>query len=298
MIKSIADILNSESDDSLCDNNNRLNHCVVKGFAVGPIWVVPVLAGLSHIFMDIRFEPYGFAFYPTNVKIILSLIYGVVMGGGFYFGLSLLPNPSKEWALWKELIWLIITVISITSINFVLRHLLFTHVFHITHLFPISYFRFLLVGAEVAGITALVFEFIQFVLVKSGVQIFPNTDNPIEKIDTFLVHVVGKGKNEALSFHPNAFIYAQSDGNYIKAFYFNEEDGSLESEMLRLSLQDFLTQVSDLGTIVRVHKSYVFNLAQAYVINGNSRRANLQILALDTEIPISRAFYNEHQTDK
>ncbi|MDA3911241.1 MAG: LytTR family DNA-binding domain-containing protein [Bacteroidales bacterium] len=297
MINKVARLLSSESLNSTCSASKLWNHCVVKGFAVGPIWVVPLLAALSHIFMDIRFEPYGFAFYPTNVKIILSLIYGVVMGGGFYLALSLLPNASKPWALWKEVLWLFITVFLITNLNYVFRHLLFYHVFHITYLYPVSYFRFLLVGAEVAGITALTFEFIQFVLIKSGMYIFPQEFIPIAKPKENLVTVRGKGKKDQLSFHHEAFVYAQSEGNYMKIFYFSEKGGLLESEMLRLSIQDLLKQLSGLDDIVRIHKSFVFNFSQAYVLIGNSRRANLKILALDIEIPVSRAFYNEHQRD-
>ena len=155
----------------------------------------------------------------------------------------------------------------------------------------------MLVGAEVAGITALVFEFIQFVLVKSGVQIFPNSYEADEKVEEPLVHVVGKGKNEKLSFPPQAFVYAQSEGNYVKVFYFDQNDESLHSEMLRLSLQDFLAQLSEFDTILRIHKSFVFNLVHDHVIIGNSRRAHLKISTLELEIPVSRAFYIEHHKD-
>jgi len=301
MIKAvIKQILDTDDVDSPCTSQLIWNQCVVKGFAIGPVWVVPILAALSHIFMDIRFEPYGFALYPVNVKIVLSLIYGVVLGGGFYLALVFLHGSgNKVWALWKEILWLILTVFVITSINFILRQFLFSKVFFIQHLYPISYGRFLLVGAEVAGITALIFEFIQFVLIKSGMPIADEkTEQPSSNVQSLSLTVQGKGKQEQLKLTLDTFVYAQSDGNYIKLFYFNENDGSLESEMLRLSLQDFLAQVSDFDSIVRVHKSFVFNLSQGYAINGNSRRANLQILALDKEIPVSRAFYNEHQLDK
>ncbi len=296
MIKAVLKQLSSDFFDSSCHSRDIWNLCVVKGFAIGPIWIVPVLSALSHIFIDIRFMPYGFSLYPANVKIIMSLIYGIVMGGGFYLALSMLPKASPVWKLWKEVLWLFFTVFSITSINYLIRQYLFLNVFYIESLFPVTYFRFLLVGAEVAGVTAVVFEFLQFVMIKSGLQIVSaETDTLVTEGKT--ICVVGNGKNEQLVFYPETFVYAQSDGNYVKAFYFNPEDGTLENEMLRLSLQDFLEQLSDFDDIVRIHKSFLFNLSQPYVILGNSRKANLKILPLEVEIPVSRPFYLEHQRD-
>ena len=90
----------------------------------------------------------------------------------------------------------------------------------------------MLVGSEVAGIAALVFELIQFVLVNSGMQISLSIDEIDEKLETTLLHVLGKGKNEMLSFILKRLFILNMMENIlmhfilINAFYFNEKDGS------------------------------------------------------------------------
>ena len=83
VFKSVLERYNQARPTRINKNQGFWNVRVLKGFSIGDYWVTALLACVSHVFMDIRFEPYGFAFYPDNVKIILSIIYGIVMGGGF-----------------------------------------------------------------------------------------------------------------------------------------------------------------------------------------------------------------------
>ena len=61
----------------LSDIAHILKMQTAKGFSLGNIFLTALFAALSHIFIDIRFEPYGFAYYPQDVKVSLSVGYGV-----------------------------------------------------------------------------------------------------------------------------------------------------------------------------------------------------------------------------
>lgn len=295
MIKEAVKRVRLKYFDLSCNSNNWFGQCVVKGFAIGPLWVVPLLSALSHIFIDIRFMPYGFEYYPTNVKLLLSIIYGIVMGGGFYLAMKRIQKNGPTWQLWKEIVWLISTVFLITTTNYLIRLVLFRYVFDIESLFPVTYWRYLLIGAEVAGVTALTFEFIQFVLVESGMMTFPMRvdENQTESQIT----IFGYGKDDELKMDIDQFVFAESKGNYVYVTMKDPNIHQLKTISMRLSLQEFQKQMEPKQYIERVHKSFVVNLNLDCKLEGNSRKAIL-IFENEVEIPVSRAFFQEHQANK
>lgn len=294
MIKEAVKRVRLKYFDLSCNFNNWFGQCVVKGFAIGPLWVVPLLSAISHIFIDIRFMPYGFAYYPAEVKILLSIIYGIVMGGGFYLAMKWIQKNGPIWQLWKEIVWLIATVFLITTTNYLIRLGLFRYVFDIESLFPVTYWRYLLIGAEVAGVTALTFEFIQFVLVESGMITFPMRVD--ENQTEAQITIFGYGKDDELKMDINQFVFAESRGNYVYVTIKEPTIHQLKKITLRLSLQEFQKQFESMKNIERVHKSFVANLNLDYKLSGNTRKASL-IFENEVEIPVSRAYFRDHQGD-
>ncbi len=295
MIKEAEKRVRLKYFDLSCKSNNWFGQYVVKGFAIGPLWVVPLLSAISHIFIDIRFIPYGFAYYPTNVKLLLSVIYGIVMGGGFYLAIRCIQKNRPIWELWKEIVWLISTVFLITTTNYLIRLGLFRYVFDIESLFPVTYWRYLLIGAEVAGVTALTFEFIQFVLVESGMITFPMRVDE-NQTDTQII-IYGYGKDDELKLDIDKFVFAESKGNYVYVTTKDPNIFQLKTTSMRLSLQEFQKQMVSMNNIERVHKSFVVNMNLYHELLGNSRKATL-IFENEVEIPVSRVFFQDHQANK
>lgn len=260
---------------------------IPKGFSFGVDWLIAFLAASSHIFIDIRFEPYGFAYYPTNVKVILSVFYGIVMGGGFWIAHILIRNRFKYWELYKEIVWSVATVFIITNINFFFRFFSFKYIFHIDNLFPIAYWRYMLVGVEVAGTTALVFKLFQIVLVKAGMFDvgFPKFRDAKKSLFTKIYDNEGQF---LIDLNVDRLIYVESEGNYVKLYF----DSKFET--LRVSLICLEEQLRRFPQVKRVQKSYLANFDHTFTLEGNARKAYLRYSA-EIQVPISRSFYKEYK---
>ncbi|MFW5768010.1 MAG: hypothetical protein ACOCXO_06540, partial [Bacteroidota bacterium] len=236
----------SFADSSL---NQLLKVQTVKGFSLGNIFLTALFACLSHIFIDIRFEPYGFAFYPTSVKYFLAIGYGIIMGGGFYLGHILMPGKAVFWPVWKELLWGISVVIIITVLNFLYRSFGLTYIFQMNHIYEVSFLRFLMVGFEVAGSTALILKFFQTVLIKSdmiktvagsaGSEFMHADSNKLKKSNKDeMICVRGQNKEETFCALQKNFMYVFAKGNYVEIYLKDPESDAIQREMLRQSLSN------------------------------------------------------------
>jgi hypothetical protein len=279
----------------------------VKGFSLGNVFLTALFAALSHIFIDIRFEPYGFAYYPVNVKVSLSVGYGVIMGMGIFFGHKLIPGRKLFWHVWKELVFWIILIFSITSVNFVFRYFLLNNVYNIYDIYSISYVRFLLVGVEVVGTTALLLKFFQTMLIKSNMikvvvdqsaapdETPPTENNPDNDTPYYHITINGRNKNEQLTLPLSSIVYLHSSGNYVQVFYENgSANEGFKKVLIRQSLSDVEKQLSNEDSIVRVHKSFLVNKNRIKGVNGNSKKAML-VLDHDIELPLRRDLYNTYK---
>lgn len=95
--------------------------------------------------------------------------------------------------------------------------------------------------------------------------------------------------SESLTVQRSAFVYAQADGNYTKIFHL--KNGLLSTTMLRLKLAHLAKQL-DRKSFLRVHNSYLVNLAQPEVeLKGNAHKAVLKLQRFDISIPVSRKIY-------
>jgi hypothetical protein len=281
-----------------------INYPVIKGFSIGTVCLTAFLASASHVFIDIRFEPYGFAYYPDLVKIVLSLMYGFVLGVGIKILHTLIANQDKYWEVWKEILWYLAVILSITSLNFIVRGFTLRVIFDLKDLYPISYSRFLLIGAEVVGITIIVFKFIQLGLIKVQALMVANVEMKHSEIDNSQderetnnsVIIRGKNKNQTIKLNLNDFVYAESSGNYLRLFLKEQNSHKFAKIVIRLSLKDFERQLGHQPDIRRVHKSFIVNFNVPFNLSGNSKKAYL-IFQNNEQIPVSRAFYNAGRSE-
>ncbi|MFO7791229.1 MAG: LytTR family transcriptional regulator DNA-binding domain-containing protein [Bacteroidota bacterium] len=281
-----------------------INKNTVKGFSLGNIFWTSFFACVSHIFIDLRFEPYGFSVYPDDLKYALAAGYGIIMGLGFYFGHILIKNDEYVWPVWKEVIWMLSMVLAITLVNYFYRLLCMQVIFAVDVNYYVSFFRYILVGLEVAGSTALVFKFFQTILIKSEMLsvIYGDKDNNINSDHNYnnaelngkQKYINGKNTGETLFFYPENLIYAKSQGNYIQLFLKRQNADMVEKKLLRLSMTGFLKQIEDVSYFHRVHKSFLINENYITNLNGNSKKARI-ILDKNIEIPLSRDMYKHYK---
>ncbi len=127
-----------------------------------------------------------------------------------------------------------------------------------------------------------------------------NNDNNIEterteidmenKVETETTLSIIPDVGEILNIKKNAFLYAQSEGNYSNIFYLNSE--IVEKELLRISLKNLEEQIGD-ETIIRCHRSYILNIQNANRKQGNAQGYKISLKLTDEKIPVSRKYIDK-----
>ena len=210
------------------------------------------LFGLLTILRSIKFfsNPEDWTVLKELLTVFISLI---VMGVAVYFSGFLLEPPSQRWNL-------------ITFLDSLLSAFLIFVV-------PLSFFsiinyRYLLVSDIIKQFnTAEVY-------LRSSVE-------PKE-----LIRIESQLKKEELSFYPNQFIYAESDGNYT-TFHLKLEDQT-KTKIIRNSISNIEQQLSVIPFLFRTHRAYIVNVRTVSSQKGNTLGSRLKLIGIDKEIPVSR----------
>jgi hypothetical protein len=118
-----------------------------------------------------------------------------------------------------------------------------------------------------------------------------NGDYESEKPGRSIVHINSKLKKGHLSFDPESFLYAESDGNYVN-FYFKKND-KVEREIVRNSIADVENQLANIAFLKRTHRAFIVNLKMVVNKKGNSSGYRLHLDGVEKELPVSRKYVVE-----
>lgn len=100
------------------------------------------------------------------------------------------------------------------------------------------------------------------------------------------IHIISRLKKEELSFFPNQFLYAESDGNYV--FFHLADDQKIRTELIRNSISDIERQLSGIPYFIRIHRAFIVNVKKVCSKKGNTLGYRLKIFDTEAEIPVSR----------
>lgn len=92
---------------------------------------------------------------------------------------------------------------------------------------------------------------------------------------------------EIFTIDPQFLAYIESQGNYSKVYWF--EQNILKNRLLRAPLSSLEQQLSHLSYIHRCHKSYIINTNEPLTISGNTKGYFFESNYYPIRIPISRA---------
>ena len=99
---------------------------------------------------------------------------------------------------------------------------------------------------------------------------------------------------EALEVDAMSFLYAESEGNYIRLYYLSPHDQKQTSKLLRLTMKQAEASAST-PFIVRCHRAYLVNLRRVNKVDGNSQGCRLRLEGCADEVPVSRSYVKEVQ---
>jgi len=101
-----------------------------------------------------------------------------------------------------------------------------------------------------------------------------------------LIRIESQLKKEELSFYPNQFIYAESEGNYT-VFHLNL-DNQIKKKIIRNSISNIEQQLSEIPHLFRTHRAFIVNLKKVSSQKGNTLGYRLKLSGAGEEIPVSR----------
>lgn len=102
--------------------------------------------------------------------------------------------------------------------------------------------------------------------------------------------VFSGGTKDTLVMDARSFLYAESEGNYVRLHYLSPKDNRLVSRLLRLTMKQAEAAVASAPFIVRCHRAFLVNLHQVTKMDGNSQGYRLRLEECAEEVPVSRAY--------
>ncbi len=102
-----------------------------------------------------------------------------------------------------------------------------------------------------------------------------------------LIQITSRLKKEGLSFYPDQFIYAESDGNYV--IFHLDRNHTMSSEIIRNSISNIEEQLASFPFIIRTHRAFIVNLRKIESKRGNILSYQLKLSGCDSIIPVSRS---------
>jgi DNA-binding LytR/AlgR family response regulator len=109
----------------------------------------------------------------------------------------------------------------------------------------------------------------------------------IDEVINNRLKIVADYNNYQCEIEQDDFIYAEAVDNYCFIHYY--KDGSIQKEIIRISLTKLLTQVQT-DAIKRVHRSFIVNLKKVSKYKGNSSGYKIWLENEVHELMISRSY--------
>jgi hypothetical protein len=91
-----------------------------------------------------------------------------------------------------------------------------------------------------------------------------------------------------LPIEPVNFLFAKSEGNYLKINFIS--NNNIKTELIRFTLKEFLNTTKNINFIRRCHRSYVINADRILNVTGNSRGYQIYLENYNESIPMSNSF--------
>ena len=133
------------------------------------------------------------------------------------------------------------------------------------------------------------FPTVLFALWNRNIQSKPEVEKPSSVPLVFLGDT-----REMLEMDAMSFLYAESEGNYVRLYYLSSHDQKQTSKLLRLTMKQAEASAST-PFIVRCHRAYLVNLRRVNKVDGNSQGCRLRLEGCSDEVPVSRSYVKEVQ---
>ncbi|MBF4483186.1 LytTR family DNA-binding domain-containing protein [Flavobacterium sp. CSZ] len=213
--------------------------------------------------------------------IILFVYFGVLN----YFRKT--KNQTK-WTLLEEFIQIGALLVLIGTASFLMRDLLYNN----PNNWSWNYFFEEIRNCFVAGIFFYFFLRLSTFYFESKkgspfvLQFTPLTVKPEKTVLKSNIFITTQVKQDDFLLDMDQLLFAKADGNYIELTKSNGHQ--MTSEVKRISLTQFETQITDYPHLFRCHRTYLVNMYKIKQVAGNSQGYVLSFKETDIKIPVSR----------
>jgi len=213
--------------------------------------------------------------------IILFVYFGVLN----YFRKT--KNQTK-WNLLEEFIQIGALLVLIGTASFLMRDLLYNN----PNNWSWNYFFEEIRNCFVAGIFFYFFLRLSTFYFESKkgspfvLQFTPLTVKPEKTVLKSNIFITTQVKQDDFLLDMDQLLFAKADGNYIELTKSNGYQ--MTTEVKRISLTQFETQITDYPHLFRCHRTYLVNMYKIKQVAGNSQGYVLSFKETDIKIPVSR----------
>lgn len=209
----------------------------------------------------------------------------------FYFGVLNYFRKTKnqtKWTLLEEFIQIGALLVLIGTASFLMRDLLYNN----PNNWSWNYFFEEIRNCFVAGIFFYFFLRLSTFYFESKkgspfvLQFTPLTVKPEKTVLKSNIFITTQVKQDDFLLDMDQLLFAKADGNYIELTKSNGHQ--MTTEVKRISLTQFETQITDYPHLFRCHRTYLVNMYKIKQVAGNSQGYVLSFKETDIKIPVSR----------
>jgi DNA-binding LytR/AlgR family response regulator len=102
------------------------------------------------------------------------------------------------------------------------------------------------------------------------------------------VDVYSSNKSDKLKLRAKNIVAIKSADNYVEVFYSNGD--SIEKKLMRNTLKDIESQLSNLKKLIRCHRTCIVNTQYIHNLSRNYSGYSLQIKNCSEKLPVSRQY--------
>lgn len=253
-----------------------------------------VVVFLFLLFFLLLFKPFGVYdpelrmhylficfFHALSPALILFIYFGILN----YF----IKKKNKiKWTLLKEYVHIVIILFFIGFSSFLMRDLIYNNADN----WSWNYFWEEIRNCFIAGI--FFYFFIRLVSFyfesKKGLpfvlQFIPLDAEPLKIALESNLFINTQVKQDDFSLNTNHLLFAKADGNYIELTVL--DGNQIKTEIKRISLTQFESQIAGYPYFFRCHRAYVVNMFKIDHISGNSQGYFLSFKETAIKVPVSR----------
>ena len=305
----------------------KITSSIVLSRSTKHVWLESLLLFFSFYFFFFFIGSYYSSALTMNNRLIYSFFYALCLGVSYNVVTIVLRSTSKDYVIvsFKVYIMYVVVLCIVSFFLCVLSYFLINYSFNSENIdftnipLDIAYLPILFLHV----FEVILFYQIVFVLFNyySDYENIGSVDHMIDKValnfdemaeDSLIQNdhsidrhfidsdinltISGLNKDEVVTFNSKDFIYAKSDGHYIKMFYLvcstNLERPMVKSILIRNSMKSMENELLKVLHILRVHNSFFVNLKMVKYYRGNTKGGLLVLTLLNIKVPVSKRNVN------